>query len=250
MNFALILAIGILITGFVCLLDLIWFKKHRSANQAQHWIIKESYSFFPILIIVLVLRSFLVEPFRIPSPSLEPTLLIGDFVAVNKFIYGIRLPIIEKKIINISEPKRGDIVVFRWPPNPSYDFIKRVIGIPGDKIAYKNKQLFLNGKALPLTQTQLQFKPKDTNLLEFIEDLNGIKHHIYQRPNIDPYDFEIDVPKGHYLVMGDNRDDSADSRYWGFVPEEYLRGKAFGIWMSLDTDHYRVRFKRIGQAIH
>ena len=250
MNFALILAVGILVTGLVCLMDIVWFKKYRVAGQERHWIIRESYSFFPILIIVLALRSFLVEPFRIPSPSLEPTLLVGDFVAVNKFIYGIRLPIIEKKIIPISEPKRGDIVVFRWPPNPSYDFIKRVIGLPGDKIAYKNKQLFINGKAMTLQQTPLSFKPQDTNVAEFLENLNGIQHHIYQRTNIDPFDFEIVVPQGHYLVMGDNRDDSADSRYWGFVPESFLRGKAFGIWMSLDTSHYRVRLNRIGKAIH
>jgi signal peptidase I len=250
MNFPLILVIAIVITGIICLIDIIWLKKLRAVDQTRPWIVRESYSFFPVLIIVLVLRSFLVEPFRIPSPSLEPTLLIGDFVAVNKFIYGIRLPVIEKKIIAISQPKRGDIVVFRWPPNPKFDYIKRVIGLPGDKISYQNKQLFINGKQVPLRATQLTSDKTSFNVEEFIEDLPQVQHHIFKRTDVIPFDFEITVPKEHYLVMGDNRDNSADSRYWGFVPDSYLRGKAFGIWMSWDNQKYRIRFNRIGSAIH
>lgn len=250
MNFPLILVIAIVITGIICLIDIIWLKKLRTVGQARPWIVRESFSFFPVLVIVLVLRSFLVEPFRIPSPSLEPTLLIGDFVAVNKFIYGIRLPVIEKKIINISQPQRGDIVVFRWPPNPKFDYIKRVIGLPGDKISYQNKQLFINGKKVALHATQLTPDKTSFNVEEFIEDLPQVKHHIFQRTDVVPFDFEITVPKQHYLVMGDNRDNSADSRYWGFVPDSYLRGKAFGIWMSWDNQKHRIRFKRIGSAIH
>lgn len=250
MNFALCLLIAIVISGLICLTDLIWFKQYRLAGKDRHWIIRESYSFFPILIIVLGLRSFLVEPFRIPSPSLEPTLMIGDFVAVNKYIYGIRLPVIEKKILAISEPKRGDIVVFRWPPNPKFDFIKRIIGLPGDKVAYRNKQLFINDKPVALKHTPLSFNKNNDNIQEFIENLPGATHHIFQRKNIDSFDFEINVPNDQYLVMGDNRDDSADSRYWGFVPDAFLRGKAFAIWMSWDAEKYRIRFNRIGTVIH
>jgi signal peptidase I len=250
MNFALILFIAIIISGLICLFDIFWLRAKRRQGATPHWLIREARSFFPILIIVLILRSFLIEPFRIPSSSLEPTLQIGDFVAVNKFIYGIRLPIIEKKMIAIQDPKRGDIIVFRWPPNPKFDYIKRVIGLPGDHIKYENKQLSINGKPVKLSPTALSFKSNDPNVQEFIEDLPGVKHHIYQRKNVEPFDFDIRVPKNHYFVMGDNRDDSADSRYWGFVPDAYLRGKAFGIWMSWNAKTWRIRFNRIGRAIH
>ncbi len=250
MNFALFLLIAIILSGMISLVDLIWLRKKRAAAQAPHWLIKEAHSFFPILIIVFLLRSFLIEPFRIPSSSLEPTLQIGDFVAVNKFIYGIRLPIIEKKIIAISEPKRGDIVVFRWPPNPKFDYIKRVIGLPGDTVTYDHKILNINGVPVSLHVTPLTFTKEDTNIKEYIEDLPNAKHHIYQRENVEPFNFTITVPPGHYLVMGDNRDDSADSRYWGFVPDANLRGKAFLIWMSWDNQNHRIRFNRIGKGIH
>lgn len=249
MNFALFLFVGIVITGIVYALEHLWLKKKRSAQEKAPWIIRELSSFFPILIVVFVLRSFVIEPFRIPSSSLEPTLRIGDFVAVNKFIYGIRLPIIEKKIINIKQPKRGDIVVFRWPPNPKFDFIKRVIGLPGDEIRYENKQFYINGKKVELSPTDMSFE-KEPTFKEFIEYLPGQTHHIFQRSDIAPFDFMITVPKDHYLVIGDNRDDSADSRFWGFVPDSYLRGQAFGIWMSWDQQHWRIRFNRIGKAIH
>jgi len=249
MNFALILFVAIIVTGLISLLDLVYLRKKRPQGQSPNWLVKEALSFFPILIIVLCLRSFLIEPFRIPSSSLEPTLQIGDFVAVNKFIYGIRIPIIEKKIIEISKPKLGDIVVFRWPPNPKFDYIKRVIGLPGDKITYENKVLRVNGKKFPLTKISSSITP-NPEVQEFIETLPLFQHHIYQRMSVEPYNFSITVPPNHYFVMGDNRDDSADSRYWGFVSDEYLRGKAFGIWMSWDAKHYRVRFHRIGQAIH
>jgi len=250
MNFALCLFIGILFTGCVYAYEHLYLKKTRPADEKASWLIRETSSFFPILIIVFILRSFLIEPFRIPSSSLEPTLRIGDFVAVNKFIYGIRLPIIEKKIIDVKSPERGDIVVFRWPPKPQYDFIKRVIGVPGDEIRYENKQFFINGKKVELTLTELSFDKGDQDVREFIENLPGQIHHIFQRTQVPAFDFSVKVPAGHYLVIGDNRDDSADSRYWGFVPDAYLRGQAFGIWMSWDQDKYRIRFNRIGKAIH
>lgn len=250
MNFALFLLIGILLTGCVYVYEHVYLKKIRSSHEKTSWLVRELSSFFPILLIVFILRSFLIEPFRIPSSSLEPTLRIGDFVAVNKFIYGIRIPIIEKKIIDIKSPERGDIVVFRWPPKPKYDFIKRVIGVPGDEIRYQNKQFYINGKKVKLSQTQLSFNKGDNDINEFIEDLPGQTHHIFQRKSVNPFDFTVKVPPGHYLVIGDNRDDSADSRFWGFVPDSYLRGKAFGIWMSWDQERYRIRLDRIGKAIH
>jgi len=250
MNFALYLFIGLILTGFFSLYEKIWLKPYPINKPWFNKTIREISSFFPILLIVLILRSFLVEPFRIPSSSLEPTLLIGDFVVVNKFIYGIRLPIIEKKIIAVKSPQRGDIVVFRWPPNPQFDFIKRVIGLPGDKITYKNKQLFINNEPVTLRSTKLSFDKHNTNVHEYVENLPGVSHHIFQKSDTAPFDFSINVPEGHYFVMGDNRDDSADSRFWGFVPESYLRGQAFGIWMSWDGEHYKIRLNRIGQAIH
>lgn len=251
MNFALIIFIAILVTGLVCLVDMKWFKPLRSPDAKPNWLIRESYSFFPILCIVFVLRSFMVEPFRIPSSSLEPTLLIGDFLVVNKFIYGIRLPIIEKKILPISNPKRGDIVVFRWPPKPKFDYIKRVVGLPGDTVEYRNKQLFINGKPAALKEIKVGHEQTNPYVHEFIETLpDKIQHHIYQRENVEPYNFKITVPEHYYLMMGDNRDDSADSRFWGFVPDENLRGKAIMIWMSLDKEHFKIRFKRIGAIIH
>ena len=158
MNFALFLFVGIIVTGIVYAIEHLWLKKKRSSEQKAPWIVRELSSFFPILIAVFVLRSFVIEPFRIPSSSLEPTLRIGDFVAVNKFIYGVRLPIIEKKIIDIRQPKRGDIVVFRWPPKPKFDFIKRVIGLPGDEIRYENKQFYINGQKINLTPTAMSFE--------------------------------------------------------------------------------------------
>ncbi len=249
-NFALLLVIAIIISRCAYLFQHAYLKNKPLANEKTQNLLEETSSLFPLLVIVFVLRSFIVEPFRIPSSSLEPTLQIGDFVAVNKFAYGIRLPVIEKKIFGTGSPKRGDIVVFRWPPNPKFDFIKRVIGLPGDKIRYENKQFFINGKAVKINPTTMSFDKGNSNIHEFIEELPGQTHHIYQRDNVAAFDFSITVPEGHYLVIGDNRDDSADSRFWGFVPDSYLRGQAFGIWMSWDGEKHRIRFNRIGKAIH
>lgn len=251
MNFALILVILSVISGFIYLLDVLLWAPHRKEKQKPGRIIEYSRSFFPIFILVLILRSFLIEPFRIPSGSLEPTLLVGDFVAVNKFIYGLRLPVWEKKIISISHPKTGDVVVFRWPPNPSYDYIKRTIGVPGDKIEYHNKVLSINGKVMK--QTFVGYTTDESSgqtVAQYRENLNGIEHDIFVRPNAPATDFSVEVPQGHYFMMGDNRDDSADSRFWGFVGDEYLRGKAFIVWMSWNSSTYGVRWSRIGRMIH
>ena len=251
MSFALILVILSLITGLVSLIDRYWLSKRRPQGQPTPKWIEQIKSFFPVFITVLLLRSFLIEPFRIPSGSLEPSLLVGDFVAVNKFAYGFKLPVIEKKIIPVSLPKTGEISVFRWPPNPTYDYIKRVIGVPGDHIIYKNKILTINNKEIPRTFQEFTTDESSGKPVEqYIENLQGIKHPIFIRPDIQGVDFDITVPKGQYFMMGDNRDDSADSRFWGFVEEKYLRGKAFLIWMSWNNHSDMVRWNRIGKVIY
>lgn len=250
MNFALILLVLSVVTGVIYLLDVVLFAKRREDTDKQSKIIEYSRSFFPVFIIVLLLRSFLVEPFRIPSGSLEPTLLVGDFVAVNKFAYGLRLPVWEKKVVKINNPKTGQIAVFRWPPDPSYDYIKRVIGTPGDKIEYKNKVLSVNGKTMPQKFIENTIDESSGKVVKKMqENLNGIKHYIYINDETKAHDFSITVPKGKYFMMGDNRDDSADSRYWGYVDDEYLRGQAFLVWMSWNGAKDRIRWSQIGKLI-
>ena len=203
-------------------------------------------SFFPIFLIVLLLRAFLVEPFRIPSGSMMPTLLVGDFILVNKFTYGIRMPVTKTKLIEIGEPDRGDIVVFRWPVNPRLDYIKRVVGLPGDRIRYQNKTLFINGKPMRI-EIDGQYQPEGSGMraLGFVEgreQLGDVEHDVLINPIAADFSpscrflghREVTVPEGHYLMVGDNRDDSNDGRCWGFVPEENLVGKAFFVWLSSD----------------
>jgi signal peptidase I len=258
-DFELILFYATLITGVLALLDIIFFaprRKKKSGERAKLPLIMDySRSFFPILLIVFLLRSFLFEPFRIPSGSLEPTLQIGDFILLNKFDYGLRLPILRKEIIPVGKPERGDIMVFRWPPNPSYYFIKRVIGLPGDHIKYVNKELTVNGQKIPQEFLQLTTAQGDDNHLwqatEKQENLLGVKHLIFVDPTKKSRNFEdIVVPKGMYFVMGDNRDDSADSRYWGFVPDKNIVGKAVLIWLSWDSAKFGLRWDRLGKLIH
>lgn len=251
MNFALILTLLAALSGLITLLDLLFFSKRRAPNVSPSKPIEYARSFFPVFITVLLLRSFLIEPFRIPSGSLEPTLLVGDFLAVNKFAYGLRLPVVEKKIVPIASPKKGDIAIFRWPPNPSYDYIKRVIGVPGDLISYHHKILTINGKTMP--QKFIEFTTDESSgnaVAEYEENLNGIKHRIFIRQDAEAVDFDLTVPPHHYFMMGDNRDDSADSRFWGFVPDENLRGKAMLIWLSWNGKTDMIRFNRIGKWIH
>ena len=251
MNFALMLVLLSFISGLIYALDVIFWAKKRKPGQQPSRLIEYSRSFFPVFFIVLLLRSFLVEPFRIPSGSLEPTLLVGDFLAVNKFAYGLRLPVWEKKVVPIANPKTGEIAVFRWPPDPTYDYIKRVIGVPGDKVAYRNKVLTINGK--PMNQTFMEYTTDESSgkaVAKYREDLNGVEHMIYVRPDVTAVDFEVEVPKGQYFMMGDNRDDSADSRFWGFVSDKYLRGKAFVVWMSWNSKTDMVRWKKLGNIIH
>jgi signal peptidase I len=261
-DFELILFYATVITGVLSLLDIIFLAPKRKRikmlsgrDVKMPMIMDYARSFFPVLIIVFLLRAFTFEPFRIPSGSLEPTLLEGDFILVNKFDYGIRIPVIHKKILGSGTPQRGDIVVFRWPPNPSINFIKRVIGVPGDRISYVNKELTINGVKAPQTFVQdalVQDDPEATwKALENQEDLLGIKHHIFINPERSSRDYhDIIVPAGMYFVMGDNRDDSGDSRFWGFVPDKNIIGKASVVWLSWDKNATNVRWKRFGSVIH
>ncbi|WP_347988790.1 signal peptidase I [Methylomonas sp. AM2-LC] len=211
-------------------------------------------SFFPVVLIVLLLRSFLFEPFRIPSGSMMPTLLIGDFILVNKFSYGVRLPVLNTKIIEINEPKRGDIVVFRFPKQPSIDYIKRVIGLPGDRIAYYDKKLYVNGqptKQISLGRYQGVGQGSNMSGAELInEDLEGVEHSILISSGVSTVEDVFVVPAGHYFVMGDNRDNSNDSRYWGTVPEANLVGKAVVIWMNWDWQNSGIAFNRLGTILN
>jgi signal peptidase I len=257
MNFQLILVILVGLSGLIYLLDVLFFAKKRNATDTQQKMplfIDYARSFFPVLLLVLIVRSFLVQPFRVPSGSLEPTILPNDFVAVNQFAYGLRLPVIHTKILAIGRPKRGDVAVFRYPPNPKIDYVKRVIGLPGDRVVYKQKTLYINGKKMPqkFLRTGYDFAPPDFSIPANVkeETLGAVKHEIQVRQKGgDNNEFEVIVPEKSYFMMGDNRDDSADSRYFGFVPETSLIGKAFIIWFSWDSSTHRIRWNRMGQKL-
>jgi signal peptidase I len=297
-NFALILFVLMVITGVIWFLDVFYLAKQRrlAADRAlaefdarnakltadgikvdsnisraaiesgllrQPTWIEYSGSFFPVIALVFFLRSFLYEPFKIPSSSMVPTLLVGDLILVNKFTYGIRLPVINQKIIQINDPQRGDVMVFKYPLDMSQDYIKRVIGVPGDKITYENKRLTVNG--VEVKYTALDDYLEEERLVynkQFEENLTGVSHRILNNQNaptdvregVKPFPhrdactykyegFTCVVPAGNYFMMGDNRDNSADSRYWGFVPDKNIVGKAFLVWMNLGN------LRRIG-SIH
>ncbi|MDH4192160.1 MAG: signal peptidase I [Betaproteobacteria bacterium] len=252
MTFALFLFLLLVITGAVWALDVAWFRKSRSKEAAQPWWVEYSVSFFPVILIVFVLRSFLVEPFKIPSGSMIPTLLVGDFILVNKFAYGVRLPIVNKKVVELGAPQRGDVMVFRYPMDPSLDYIKRVVGLPGDRIEYLSKRLTINGSPAPLTQMEdFLSRERMQYSQRFLEKLGGVEHQILVEEQMPAYvaqrypfpysenchynssGFSCTVPAGHYFMMGDNRDSSSDSRVWGFVPDENIVGKAFFVWLNL-----------------
>ncbi|GLS27253.1 signal peptidase I [Marinibactrum halimedae] len=203
-------------------------------------------SFFPVLFVVLVLRSFLVEPFQIPSSSMEPTLEIGDFILVNKFTYGIRLPVVRTKVFDINTPKRGDVMVF-FPPHKKQYYIKRVIGLPGDKIQYTNNVLYINGEKQP--QSLVASLPAARPMFQLTtETLDGREHTM--KKSIQPGPLSVhgvwEVPEGHYFMMGDNRDNSSDSRAWGVVPEENIVGKAFAVWMHWESFFSIPNFSTVG----
>lgn len=267
MDFALILFVLLLVTGCVWLLDSLIFAARRGGDVAEPWWVEYAKSFFPVILVVFFIRSFLVEPFKIPSGSMIPTLQVGDFILVNKFTYGLRLPIISKKIVQLNDPQRGDVMVFHYPENPSVDYIKRVVALPGDTVEYRNKRLTINGVE------QAQQADGDYNYVEsglnFVhterrwEVLGAHKHALLVNPDMpnvhqgsvaefegrencsyDENKVKCKVPAGHYFMMGDNRDNSRDSRYWGFVPDHQIVGKAFFIWMNFSD------LQRIGLSIN
>jgi signal peptidase I len=294
MNFALILFVLVILTGVAWVADkLVFLPKRRRAAEAavaefdrqqerigerfadenaaqtrarlrddklrQPWWLEYSASFFPVILVVFVVRSFVVEPFKIPSGSMVPTLLVGDFILVNKFEYGIRLPITNTQITQGSPLTRGDVVVFRYPKDESVDYIKRVIGLPGDVVEYQDKKLTVNGKPVPETPLADYLDEERLGYAkQFEEDIDGRKNAVLNNPAVPPFivgaeDFPYrdnctynahgvicKVPPGNYFMMGDNRDNSADSRYWGFVPNRNIVGRAFFIWMNFSD------LKRIG----
>ncbi len=212
-------------------------------------------SFFPVLLLVWLLRSFLFEPFRIPSGSMIPTLLVGDYIVVNKFAYGVRVPVLNTKFIDTAEPQRGDVVVFRYPKDERLNYIKRLIGLPGDRITYRNNQLYVNGELMPLEAVGLYVEPGNrapyaVRYEQLLEDLDGVEHDILlraQRRNGGEQSWQ--VPDNHYFMMGDNRDNSEDSRRWGFVPEANLVGRAERVWWHWNCSHGCVDFDRLGTKI-
>ncbi|WP_235015469.1 signal peptidase I [Oceanicoccus sp. KOV_DT_Chl] len=269
-DFAFVLVILTLLSGVITGLDNLLFRKGRNAFASSKALVEylgkytqeqrdslESYlkqdlivgeyarSFFPVLAIVLVLRSFIVEPFQIPSASMVPTLQVGDYILVNKFTYGLRLPVLGTKVVELGEPQRGDVMVF-FPPHKDIYFIKRVIGLPGDQVTYKDKMLTVNGK--PVTQTFLaELPPINPQVELFSENLLGAEHLAHKNKRVlRKDDFSITVKPGHYWMMGDNRDNSSDSRVWGQVPEQRIVGKAFAIWMHWPSFGQLPSFSRDG----
>jgi len=300
-TFALILVILTLVTGVIWVVDKIkWAKKRKKAYadlQAQsavklddkalakmypeNPIIENARGLFPVIAVVFVLRSFIYEPFQIPSGSMMPTLLVGDFILVEKFSYGIKEPVWQNTLIPTSHPKRGDVAVFKYPEDPRIDYIKRVVGLPGDRIVYKDKHLYLvpacgeaecgDYQALDMSFIgDKDFKHESNTVKVYSEVLGDVEHQLlinplrreqvqayYQQQDVATYQYEWVVPEGHYFMMGDNRDNSRDSRYWGFVPERNLVGKAVAKWISFDFDRKEsdllptwvpsnIRFERIG----
>jgi signal peptidase I len=267
MNFALIMVGLLALTGAIWLLDKYVLRARRESEKQEPWWVEYSKSFFPVILAVFLLRSFLVEPFKIPSGSMLPTLLIGDFILVNKFTYGIRLPVLNIKVADVNQPLRGEVMVFRYPENPALDYIKRVVGLPGDKVTYRGKRLWINDTEVKVAADgEYNYVESGLNFvaaLRFTEQLGTHAHAMIVQPQspavqlsgvrffpfrekcaYNEEGFTCVVPEGHYFLMGDNRDSSSDSRYWGFVPEQNIVGKAFMIWWNFED------LKRIGRSIN
>jgi signal peptidase I len=270
-DFEFLLLILTLVTGLLWLADVLLFARLRqqpatSKTKKEPLVFEYSRAFFPVLIAVLVLRAFLYEPFRIPSGSMMPTLLVGDFILVNKYTYGLRFPVWHNRITEGNKPKRGDVIVFRYPQDETQDYIKRVIGLPGDHIRYYNRRLTVNDIPLEMETDRIYQGLGDLNKMQnaggcdrvdakcqvYFEEFDGEQHTIMTNPNTSyGVSGEIFVPDGKYFVMGDNRDHSNDSRVWGFVPEKNLVGKAVRIWMHWDwrKDGSGLDLSRVGRKI-
>jgi len=256
LDFPTIMVLLVVVSGVICAIDAAFLLRRRRLVAANALaagngderaiakalqppaVVEYARSFFPVFLVVLVLRSFIAEPFRIPSNSMMPTLLTGDFILVNKFSYGLRVPIIGNKILEIGNPERGDVIVFRYPKDPSTPYIKRVVGVPGDEIEYYNKMLYINGDEVEQdivgTYQGVRSGVGMTGMSERIEFLDGQEHAILVRQGLSGRKYTAVVPAGNYFVLGDNRDNSRDSRFWGTVADDLLIGKAFMIWMHLD----------------
>ena len=270
-DFNLILVPATLIFFLLWLLDKLFFKQRKTRGKGnENFIITWAYDFWPVLAVVLILRSFLYEPFNIPSDSMVPTLETGDFILVNKFQYGVRLPIVNSKFLDVGEPERGDVIVFRFPPQPTISYIKRVVGLPGDHLVYDHGQLSINGQKVLKVPVEFSrekdildtpqsiyhqetlgkhtFKMRElegVNVARQAPFINSIENGNYST-EIGLY-WEVKVPAGHYFAMGDNRDQSADSRFWGFVPEQNLTGRAMYIWMHKEPGFKLPSFSRNGK---
>lgn len=234
MDFTLILVLVVLVSGIIYGLDLLYFK-HKRGDAEPGLIIDYSRSFFPVLFLVLMLRSFLFEPFQIPSGSMLPTLKIGDFILVNKFDYGLRLPVLGTTVVELNRPAQGDVMVFKYPEDPRINFIKRVVAVPGDTIEYRDKVLYVNGQV----QTLSVVEPEAAETLpplteEAVERLGDREHRLWRRVTAGRDFGPLTIPPEQYFVMGDNRDNSNDSRVWGFVDDQLIVGRAFAVWMHWD----------------
>lgn len=248
-DFEALLVLVTLVTGVIWIGDKIRRRRRKGERDGQpvSWWVDIGRSLFPVVLAVLIIRSFIVEPFRIPSGSMIPTLLPGDFILVSKFSYGLRLPITHTRIFGSGDPQRGDVMVFRYPRDPSEDYIKRVVGLPGDHIRYVDKQIYINGKPVPQMPAGAYDREPSATLR--IEQLGDVRHEILLHDSAPDLSGSYTVPPGHYFVMGDNRDRSADSRFWGTVPEANLVGRAFLVWMSWDYKSNGVHWSRIGDII-
>jgi len=246
-NLALILTVLTLFTGVIVAIDKFSWRKRGDSDAgsfARRTLVEYSRSFFPVLLFVLIIRSFIFEPFRIPSGSMMPTLVQGDFIFVKKYAYGLRLPVSEAKFLETGEPKRGDVIVFRLPSDPSINYIKRVVGLPGDEIVYERHRLTINGTQMDLEKS----REASQTMPKFIEHLDTRDHAILIANSRSTRDDTYRVPEGHYFVMGDNRDNSRDSRFIGPIPESNLVGEAVRIWMHIDGLNW-PRWERIGNKI-
>jgi len=270
-DFEFLLLILSAVSGLIWLADVLVFSRFRqqpatSKTEQEPIVVEYSRAFFPVLLVVLLIRAFAYEPFRIPSGSMMPTLLVGDFILVNKYTYGLRMPVWHNHITDGDRPRRGDVVVFRYPEDETQDYIKRVVGLPGDHISYYNRRLSINGKELKIEDAgkyeglgDLHQQPqasgcdrRGARCQVYFEESDGARYTVMTNPDASMgVNGEVFVPDGHYFVMGDNRDHSNDSRMWGFVPEENLVGKAVRIWMHWDwrTGGSGLDFSRIGQKI-